>query len=145
MTRANQVLVVAVVATLGIWGCAQEQSHNSGSARLRALESKNAKLEEDFRAVVAAREQLRKQLLTAQAQQAHLSEQIEQIQVISKERDELKQQVSVRTQERDALQGQFEQFRKGLRNLLGQADSACNGSTAQPVTAAPAVRVEEKS
>ena len=55
MTRARKALVLMVVTTLGLWGCAQEQNRGSGSARIRALESKNAKLEDDFRAVVVAR------------------------------------------------------------------------------------------
>ena len=40
------------------------------------------------------------------------------------ERDTLKNEVKARTAERDALQGQYEAFRKNLKELLGTADTA---------------------
>lgn len=138
MTRAHKALALMVVATMGLWGCSQEQSHSSGNAKLRALESKNAKLEEDFRAMAAAREQIRKKL-------AAVEQELEQAQGIAKERDELRQQVSTRTSERDAVQSQFDQFRREIRKLLGQADSVSNAGPGQPVTAAPKAHPEEKS
>src|SRR5262245_49215496 len=121
MNRANKALVVMVVATLGLWGCAQEHNQGKGNARIRSLESKNSKLEEDFRAVAAARDLIKKKLQAAEAERLRLSQQLEDSQNVAKERDELRQQVSARTQERDALQAQFDLFRKGIRNLLGKA------------------------
>jgi outer membrane murein-binding lipoprotein Lpp len=125
-----------VVTTLGFWGCAQEQNRGHGSARIKSLESKIAKLEDDFRAVVAAREQIRKKWKAADQERARLSEELEELQNAARERDELRLQVKARTSERDALQSQFDQFRKGIRTLLGQADSACNSTSHPPVTAA---------
>ena len=43
--------------------------------------------------------------------------------LVAKERDELKQQLTVRTSERDTLLNQFNDFRKGIKTLLGQAES----------------------
>jgi chromosome segregation ATPase len=145
MNRANKALVVMVVATLGLWGCAQEKNHGAGSARIRALESKNSKLEEDFRAVLAARDQVKKKLQAAEEQKNQLGQQLEQLQAAAKERDELRQQVTLRVSERDALQTQFDQFRKGIRSLLGQADSVANAGASQPVTSAAKLKPEEKS
>lgn len=118
MSRAERALIVLVVASLGVWGCAQGPTNGAASAeRLRALETKIAKLEDDFRAAVAVRDQLRKKLTAA-------DQQIEQLQAVVKERDELRQQ-------RDAVQNQFDQFRRGIKTLLGQAEPS-NGPTVSP-------------
>jgi uncharacterized coiled-coil DUF342 family protein len=145
MSRAHKALAIMVVTSLGLWGCAQEQNHGSIGAKVRALETKNAKLEEDFRAVVAAREQVRKKLAAVEQERSKLTDQLEQAQAAAKERDDLRQQVNTRTGERDAVQGQFEQFRKDIRKLLGQAESASNAGPGQPVTAAPKAHSEDKS
>jgi chromosome segregation ATPase len=145
MNRANKALVVLVVASLGLWGCAQERNQGKGNARLRALESKNSKLEDDFRAAVAARDQMKKKLQAAEAERQQLSQQLEELPGITKERDELRQQVNARIQEREALQAQFEQFRKGLRSLLGKVDRVANTSASQPVTSAAQIKAQEKS
>ena len=60
MSLGKKFLIILVAGSLGIWGCAQNQSANA--ERLRALENKIARLEEDFKASVAVREQLRKRL-----------------------------------------------------------------------------------
>src|SRR5262249_49330974 len=131
MSRANRLLAVLVVSSLGLWGCAQGPANNAASQteRIRALETKNAKLEDDFRAALTVRDQLRKKL--GQADQ-----QLEQLQNTVRERDELRQQLTARTGERDNLQNQFEQLRKGIRGLLGQAEAAQTGPA---LTAAPNV------
>ena len=138
MTRANKALVVMVLASLGVWGCAQEQNHGSTNARIRALESKNAKLEEDFQAVVAARAEVRNKLRAAE-------QKARRVEALAQQRDDLLQQVKTRTDERDALQIQFDQLRKGIRSLLGQADSASLGTPGQPVTVSSGSKVDEKS
>jgi septal ring factor EnvC (AmiA/AmiB activator) len=143
MTRANQALVVLVVAVLGLWGCAQRPGH-AGGDRLKAVEAKLAQLEEDYRVVTAARDQVRKKLADVEAERSRVQRELEeQQQNLGKERDDLKQQLSARSAERDALQGQFENFRKGVRSLLNQADTAATSGTTAPViststeTAAP--------
>jgi septal ring factor EnvC (AmiA/AmiB activator) len=133
MTRANQALVVLVVALLGLWGCAQHPGH-AGGDRLKAAEAKLAQLEEDYRVVTAARDQVRKKLADVEAEHAKVKQELDdQQQTLGKERDDLKQQLGTRTAERDALQGQFENFRKAVRSLLNQADTAANGGTTVPV------------
>lgn len=139
MTRANKGLVLLLVATLGLWGCVKGPARGpAGAERIRALESKNAKLEDDFRSAAATRDQLRKKL-------ANLQQQLDHLQGVIKERDELKQLVCVRSGERDALQSQIEQLRKGIRSLLGQAEAAGTGSTEKPVTSTFEVSLPGKS
>jgi septal ring factor EnvC (AmiA/AmiB activator) len=124
MGRANKALVVLVVASLGLWGCARGPANGSVSVeRIRALEAKIAKLEDDFRASVAVRDQLRKKLATAEEERTQ----------VNKERDDLRQQLG-------AVQDRFDQFRKGVKGLLGQAEQPVP-TAAQPVTSAsePAV------
>jgi uncharacterized coiled-coil DUF342 family protein len=137
MTRASKALVIAVVATLGLWGCARGPAGGSaGAERIKALESKNAKLEEECCATTAARQELQRQVAALEKQRAQAQRQLDEIQSLTKERDGLRQQVEARTGERDALQAQFEQFRKGIRSLLGQADASAQGQSPPPVTSA---------
>src|SRR5438046_1796128 len=115
MSRSNEAFFLLMMAVMGIWGCAQGgQSPGASTAdRLQALEVKSAKLEEDFRAVAAVRDQLRRKLAAAEEQQQLLQKQVdEQIKSFARERDGLRRQLASRTTERDSLANQFEQFRK---------------------------------
>lgn len=133
MARANKALVVLVVAALGLWGCSQRPAPG-GLERIKALEGKITKLEDDYKAVATARDQARKKLAEAEEQRLKLQQDLEQQQQqLARERDELKQQVTVRTAERDTLQSQFDVFRKGVRSLLNKADTAAAVTTPPPV------------
>ncbi len=159
MTRAKKVMVVLIVATLGIWGCAQGQAPSSSAGlteRIKALEAKNAKLEDDFRAAAAVRDQVRKKLAAAEeqeqllrqekqaAEQARLAAE-QQAKGVVQERDELKQQLTARTTERDTLITQYELFRKSIRELLGQAEAAIPKASEPSVTSAVEVVKPGKS
>ena len=142
MSSGSKVLVVLVVASLGVWGCAQGPANSPASAeRIRTLETKLNKLEDDFRAAVAVRDQLRKRVNNMEEECAQLSQQVEQLQLAVKDREELKKQLIVRTTERDNAQTQFEQLRKGIKSLLGQAEPVHS----QPVTSAGELRPGGKS
>jgi hypothetical protein len=118
MTRANKALVVMVIGVLGLWGCAQGPATSSASLeRIKALESKCTKLEDDYRAVASARDQLRKKLVATEEERARLQQELIARQGVIKERDELKQQLA-------AAQTQFEQFRQNLKSLLDRMESA---------------------
>jgi DNA anti-recombination protein RmuC len=134
MNLGKQVLIVLAIGSLGLWGCAQGPTA-AHAERIRALETKIAKLEEDFKTAVTGREQLRKKLTVAEEEKTQLAQQVDQLQAVVKERDELRQQLALRTAERDSVQTQFVQFRKSIRTLLGQAETASNATT-QPVTSA---------
>jgi hypothetical protein len=146
MSCGNKALfIVMVMATLGLWGCAQNPGSSASSARIRDLESRNAKLEDDYRAVAATRDQLRKKLANADDQRVQLAQQVEQLQVVVRERDELKQQVNMRVGERDALHGQLIQLGKDLQNLAGRIESATGTVSTVPVTSAIAQPSSGKS
>ena len=136
MSRAQRALSVLVVACFGLWGCAQGAANgHANTERIRGLESKIGKLEEDVRAVVAVREQLRKQLTTAERERTQLSERVESLQALAKERDQLRQELASRTGERDGLQNQLDQLRTGIKTLLGQAEATDAGTTPHVVSA----------
>lgn len=124
MTPANKALVMLVVASLGLYGCAKGPANGGGNVeRLRTLEMRVAKAEDDFRAAAKSRDQLRQELTTLKNQKAQYQQQ----------RDQLQQQLISRTNERDTVQVQYEQFRKEIRNLLGQAEAAANPVNPAPV------------
>ncbi|HEY1861735.1 MAG TPA: hypothetical protein VGG61_15350 [Gemmataceae bacterium] len=131
MSRANKALVVLVVATLGLWGCAQGPGNGSAD-KIKSLEDKVSKLEDDCKAVTSARDGVKKKL-------AALEEEY------TKKQQELDQQIVARTAERDSVQAQFEQFRKNLRTLLGQAEAAAGTSPQPPASAATAAIDPNKS
>jgi chromosome segregation ATPase len=101
-----------------IVGCSQ--GPNSRAAlieRVRQLEEKIARLEDELRSTIDSRDQARQQLAKAE-------EHIQKLQIVMKERDELRLQLKLRVNERDQLSGQYEQFRNHLKELVGQADAA---------------------
>jgi hypothetical protein len=129
MTCAKKALGILLVATVGIWGCAQSANPNANQDRLRALELKNAKLEDDFRTAAAVRDQLRRRVATLEEEQRQTRTDLGgQIQGLQHERDAFRQELAARTIERDALYSQFDQFRQGLQNLLGQTEAVLNRS-----------------
>jgi chromosome segregation ATPase len=139
MTRGNKVLIVMLVAALGIWGCAKKpgNAQNNGGERLNALETKCAKLEDDYRAVASARDQVRKKVTALEEERANLQKELAIQKAVIQERDNLRAQVNSRTTERDALQQRCDRLKKGLQSLLGQ-DEAAGTATGVPVTSANA-------
>src|SRR5260370_38868323 len=96
MTRANKALVVMVIGVLGLCGGAQGPASSSSASleRIKALEGKCTKLEDDYRAVASARDQLRKRLATAEEERARAQQELIVLQGVLKERDQLKVQLS---------------------------------------------------
>ena len=147
MTRAKHALVALIVALIGCWGCARSTTpaaHHHD--RLKVLEAKNTKLEEDFRAAAATRDQLRKKLAAAEGQQRQLrAERDRQVQALTQERDDLRRDIALRTSERDAMGLQYEQFRKSIRELLGQAEAAVQPAADRPTVTADAADLPGES
>src|ERR1700752_3826426 len=52
MNQGKFVLLLLVAGSLGIWGCAQSAGNGANAERIRALETKIARLEEDFKASI---------------------------------------------------------------------------------------------
>jgi septal ring factor EnvC (AmiA/AmiB activator) len=110
MNRATRAAGVLFVCFLGLWGCAQGPTATAQAERIKSLEAKTARLEADFRAAAAARDQLRQEVTEAQ--------------VVFKERDDLKAQLKLRISERDQVAAQYDTFRKTIKDLVGQAETA---------------------
>ena len=125
MTSAQKALIVAVVAMMGLWGCAQSTSTPSSvkEERIKSLEAKCARLENESRVAALDRDQAQKRLAATERTRLQLQKEAERHLDIVKERDELKAQLASRTAEREAIQQQFEELRRGMRSLLGQMDS----------------------
>lgn len=118
MKRAVVVACIAVASVFGAGGCSQGPNARAALIeRIKVLEEKNARTEDDVRSMAASRDQSRQQLAKAE-------EHIQKLQIVVKERDELRLKLQLRGNERDQLAGQYEQFRSNLRELVGQADAA---------------------
>lgn len=128
MTRSHKTLGFLLVTLVGLWGCSRAPSGNAGAAKNSALEAKAQRLEEDFRAAAAARDQFRQKLIAAEERLAAAESRAGQLQTQAEEaRTSLaaaNTELRTRTAERDNLSAQYDVFRKGLKNLLGQAEIA---------------------
>jgi outer membrane murein-binding lipoprotein Lpp len=103
MNRAYGVIVAAFVTVVAAWGCSQETAHRAALAdRLKAVETKSARLEDDLHSMIAARDAARGQLAKAE-------ETIQKLKQVSAERDQ--------------IAAQFEQFRGSIRNLVIDAEA----------------------
>ena len=65
MNRNGKALIVLLVAAIGLWGCSQGPGQSAIQAeRIKALEIKCAKLEDDYKAAASARDQARRKITT---------------------------------------------------------------------------------
>jgi hypothetical protein len=125
MPRHYKALGFLLVAILGIYGCAKGPGSSAATENNPTATAKAQKLEEDYRAAVAARDQFRQKLVAAEQQQANVQRELEQTRATAAtEREALKNEVKARTGERDAVNAQYEAFRKNLKELLGTADTS---------------------
>lgn len=114
MPRHYKVFGFLLVTILGVYGCAKAPGSSTPTEGNATATAKAQKLEEDYRAAVAARDQFRQKLVAAEQQQANTQRELEQA------RNEAK----ARTGERDAVNAQYEAFRKNLKELIGNADAS---------------------
>jgi hypothetical protein len=138
--------VLALCAT-GLWGCGQQKT-GVFSAKIRELEIRYSKLEEDFRTLQLASEQTRKRLNAAETQRAALeqdkAELAKKVDYVTGERETLRKQMSQRTSERDAAQANLTQFNKDLQALATRVEAALNENSVNPNAAIiPASRRNE--
>jgi chromosome segregation ATPase len=135
--------------SLGLWGCGQQSG--AFAAKVREMEARHAKLEEDFRAVTTANDQGRKKVTQAEARLKEaqvkiqeLTKQVEDLQQLTAERDDLKRQLTIRTGERDNVQTQLVQFSRELQALVGRIETAAASNPGPALTVAiPASRTSE--
>ena len=124
MPRSYKVFGFVLVLMLGVYGCSKGPA-GSTTPDGAPTTAKVQKLEDDYRAAIAARDQFRQRFVAAEEQHAKAQREFEQAKkAAAAERDALKNEVKARTTERDALNAQFETFRKNLKELLGTADTA---------------------
>lgn len=113
----NRIAAVLLIALAGVWGCSQSPNNRAALLeRIKLLEDKNARIEDEIVAVANARDNVRQQLAKAE-------DHIQKLQAVVKERDELRVQVRARVGERDQVANQYEQFRKTVREMVSQAES----------------------
>jgi chromosome segregation ATPase len=136
---STALLVVMVVSSLSLWGCTN-QKNGATNIKIRELENRHAKLEEDYRVILAANEANRRKIGQLEAQRTELTQKVEELQVVVKERDELKFQLATRTEERNNVQNQLVQFSKDLQNLAGRAQAAASRSFGGTLNALPTSR-----
>jgi peptidoglycan hydrolase CwlO-like protein len=131
MIHINKTTIFLVMAAVGVWGCSRSSpTDGRDAATMRALEAKVTKLEEDMTTLQAAREHLRQKVDGLEKERTSMNR---ALQALIQERNELRGQLTARITERDAVQAQYDNFRKEIRNLVGQADAAA----AQPLTGQP--------
>jgi chromosome segregation ATPase len=152
MTRASKILILTVVVGLGLWGCARGPANRtSQNERVRALEGRCARLEENYRTAAAARDQVRRQAAGLEKERARLQKDLQGKALLQRQRDALKRQLTTACNEREELRGQLshttnerddlrhqltraiterdnlqlrhDRVRKGLQALLAQDDS----------------------
>jgi septal ring factor EnvC (AmiA/AmiB activator) len=135
MSRSRQAAGILLVAVFGLWGCTRAPSTDSSNAtaeKLKVVETKLARLEEDFRAAASARDQLSKRLTATEEERTALQGQVATLTKDNKAKDE---QLSTRTQERDQVAQQHKVLKDGLKDLLAkmEPETKPEGSTAVPV------------
>ena len=138
---------VFLLCAMGVWGCSQQKS-GAISAKINELETRHAKLEEDYRTLQSNHDQHRKKLSQIDAQRLALEQEkadlSNQLDKITSERETLRKQISQRTQERDVAQTNLVQFSKELQALAGRVESAMNnGSSGPSASIIPASRRTE--
>jgi chromosome segregation ATPase len=136
MKQINPAYVaVFLLCAMGVWGCSQQRT-GVITAKISELETRYAKLEEDYRTLQATHEQHRKKLNQIDAQRVALEKEKtdlnEQVTTVGGERDTLRTQLTQRTQERDVTQTNLSQFSKELQNLAGRVEAAANNRSINP-------------
>ena len=122
MSRFRQTVGVVIVSLFGVWGCTRAPSADGNGAtaeKVKALETKMARLEDDFRAASSARDQLSKKLLAAEEGRLALQGQVTRMTQEMKAKDD---QIQTRTTERDLVTNNYKSFREGLKDLLAKAE-----------------------
>jgi outer membrane murein-binding lipoprotein Lpp len=143
MTKASPLfLVVLLLGSLSLYGCTGQKT-GAINTKIREMEARYTKLEEDYRTIAAANDAFRKKLSQSEAQRAELAKEVAELRAVVAERDDLRKQVAARTGERDAAQAQLNQFNKDLQALAGRVQAALNNPPGTEVVIIPASRKVE--
>ncbi|WP_439622308.1 hypothetical protein [Gemmata sp.] len=134
MTRSHKALGLVLVMLVGAWGCSKAPAP-TGDERNPALEAKAKRLDEDFRAAAAARDQFRLRALAAEEKVSAAESRATALQA---QLDEARASASTVRAERDSMAAQYESFRTNIKSLLGQAESSLNKPTGPATPTSPA-------
>jgi hypothetical protein len=133
LSGAAKVAAVVLVVSLGIWGCARKPEERAQTDRIRALEGRCVKLEQDYRTVAQARDKARRELLKVDEEVARLQRETVDRESLVKEREELSRLVQANQNERDRLArrlvqrtGELDQLRKQLSERTSERDTVVN-------------------
>jgi outer membrane murein-binding lipoprotein Lpp len=129
MNRARIGVVFAFLGVFAIWGCAQNSSTPTAAA-------KNNRLQDEVKALTAARDQLRQDLKAALTEKEQLLDEVAKLKLVVKERDDLQAQLAARTNERDLSQAQIDQIKRAMKALMEQVEGMGPASAAPVTTAA---------
>lgn len=137
MSRSHQALGILIVALFGLWGCSRAPSDGTSAEKLKTVETKLARLEDDFRAAASARDQLTKKLIAAEEARTAALRDI-------KAKDELLQS---RTAERDHVATQLKILKDGLKELLAKTEGEPkpDGSSAASVIPVSSTKLDVPS
>lgn len=147
-----KVAAVMLVVSLGVWGCARKPAE-ANSDRIRALEARCVKLEQDYRTVAQARDKARRDLAALEADGSVAGERDQlrkEVEAITADRDRLTKQLSDRTTERDQLGRdlnsrtaerdtaltRYDRLRKSLQTIVTQDESGPQQNTTAPLSGA---------
>jgi hypothetical protein len=132
MTRLHGIIVVLAAALVAVWGCGQ--SPPSSAAGSKSLETRVAKLEQELKAALEARDSAKAQ--AADLEKKFKAEQAKAV-AVEKERDELRLSLKARTTELDTTTAKFNSLHKGLKELIGQMETTLTpqGPTGSPASA----------
>ena len=121
MLRAVTILLIIFAGFISAWGCGQTTPGAMSSSKLSSLEARVSKLEKDLKATETARDAALAK--AADAERRFHSEEARS-NCLEKERDSLQANLKARVTEKEQLQTQFDGFRKNLKELVVQMDSA---------------------
>jgi peptidoglycan hydrolase CwlO-like protein len=141
MSRFLKVTTVLILTMLGIWGCAKNPSSSGSQAdRIRTLEARCGRLEEDYRSAAADRDKARKQAAQLEDERAELELKMAASNALATERDNLQKLLETRTSERDLAQAHLNALVSTIQQAIGkaQAQTPPSGPTI-PVTTAPVI------
>jgi hypothetical protein len=124
MSRTNKALSILMLSFLGLWGCAQGPTNSTGQAeRVKKLEEKCARLDEEFRLRSIERDDARKQAAALEQEKTQLTKErgrlqkeVDELRLVVKERDRLRQEVEIKT-------ARCEKLKAGLKTLLTEDDA----------------------
>jgi hypothetical protein len=148
MSRFLKTLTVLTIAALGIWGCAKNPGSGGNQAdRIRTLEARCGRLEEDYRSAAADRDKARKQAALIEEEraqleikQANLQKQADLSAALATERDALQKLLETRTSERDQAQTSLNSLVTTIQQAIGKAQAQTSPQgPAVPVTSAPVI------